>query len=170
MEEFNLFPTKIFKLKLNLDIKPLIKELYKIKHEDPKGAKLSNVIGYQSKMDLIFNPFFSPLIETLSNNISKNINTKIQIDTLWGNISCPYSYNKPHWHLPLEGFSGILYLQVPPNSGDLVIHHPSNINESQSIFPKINDLFLFKSSTTHSVDINLSNQDRISMAFDFKIL
>ncbi len=81
--------------------------------------------------------------------------------------------------------SGVLYLKVPENSGDLVFHRETvsllpfppaldldvdsfNIYNCKSwgYSPKTNDICLFPSVVMHSVDPNDSHDERWSLAFN----
>ena len=62
--------------------------------------------------------------------------------------------------------SGILYLKVPPNSGSLILYNPSNVSQFNDIYPEDNNLIFITSSLPHSVTLNLSKYDRISIAFN----
>lgn len=81
--------------------------------------------------------------------------------------------------------SGVLYLKVPPNSGDLVFHRDllslvpfppaldldvNSFNlyncKSWSYTPKTHDICLFPSVVMHSVDPSESDEERWSLAFN----
>jgi uncharacterized protein (TIGR02466 family) len=91
------------------------------------------------------------------------------------------SSNKPHCH-GFDSLSGVYYLNVPKNSGDLVFLNidktmcknkkfidDANFYSEFIIQPKEYDLILFFSDTIHYVQSNNSEEDRISMAFNINI-
>jgi uncharacterized protein (TIGR02466 family) len=99
----------------------------------------------------------------------------------WINKNYKGSSNKPHCH-GLDCLSGVYYLNVPKNSGDLVFLNidknmcknkkfidDANFYSEFIIQPKEYDLILFFSETIHYVQSNNSDKDRISMAFNINI-
>jgi uncharacterized protein (TIGR02466 family) len=102
----------------------------------------------------------------------------------WINIHRRGHTAGPHVHHN-SLISGVLYLQVPDNSGDLVFHRDvvslvpfppaldldvSSFNlyncKSWGIKPKTNDVCLFPSVVMHSVDPSESDEERWSLAFN----
>ena len=114
---------------------------------------------------LIFLKEFEPLIKY----ITKILNNKDLILTdIWGNISPPFTQDYIHHHkITNQTISGVLYLNTPPNSGNIVFTNPYNINQKQNYKPKQNSLIFFPSYLPHFVEINKSQENRISIAFDF---
>jgi hypothetical protein len=151
-----------------LNNKSLFKLLYEIQHNTPSVFK-SNNGGYQTPSNLNSNSNFYFLINFLNNiifNLTQNPN--IKVNGIWGNISSFTNSNKIHTHSEEPNhLSGILYLKVPPQSGDLVFYNPLDINNFYTYTPQEKDLIIFPSITPHSVEPNLSQEDRISIAFNF---
>ena len=88
---------------------------------------------------------------------------------MWGNISSKYNYNVVHHHGNFsDTLSGVYYLQTYNNSGGLAIHSPQDVCIKEYFFPKRGDLICFSSSLIHSVEANLEDKDRISIAFNFQ--
>ena len=84
---------------------------------------------------------------------------------VWINFSYPKSYNKSHNHsldFNKNIFSGVYYVKVPEESGDLIFP-----NSGDRISPKEGMTVLFHSSIWHAVEPNLSNDLRISFAFNY---
>jgi hypothetical protein len=167
MKKHQLFPTTIFTSRVNLNIPPMIEYLYKEKQVD-KGVKLSNKGGWQSKSNLHLCEIFNPLINFIVNNLPFKGNSKIL--NMWGNISNKSHFNFIHHHGRYPDiWSGVYYLQIPPNSGDLVFHSYWDTDICESLTPIPGGLVIFPSSLSHQVEPNMSNQDRISISFNFKI-
>ena len=156
----------------NIDTKILINHLYKIQKETPSVQK-SNIGGYQSPPHLNFRPEFSFLVNFLNSSVfDLTGDPNIKVSNMWGNISYFANSNAIHTHTD-KGYdnstlSGILYLNTPPNSGNLLFYNPLSVNNALPITPEEKDLILFPSYIPHSVDINLSQEDRISLAFNFQ--
>jgi hypothetical protein len=94
----------------------------------------------------------------------------------WSNVNAPGSRNVLHAHKP-GVFSGVYYLQGT-GTGALRIINPANILgecNPESPFtrdfffePKDRDLIIWPSWLPHEVEPNLSNKDRINIAFDVR--
>ena len=131
-------------------------------------------------------------IISVSNEFAKDLGIKhdIGIANLWINISGKGAYNKSHVH-PNSILSGVFYIKTPPSCGNIVFANP-NINlihaylnyfhllenenlEENSVLkhldwiipPEENKILLFPSWLPHYVDDNLSDEDRISISFNF---
>tara|TARA_R110000787_G_C13250645_1_gene429370 strand:- start:153 stop:704 length:552 start_codon:yes stop_codon:yes gene_type:complete len=158
----------------DLDTEYWIKSLYNYQTQFPKGEFKSNFGGYQSKNNLHNFKTFYPLVNQLNNFIIsffENPNTKLI--SMWGNISPPNSYNLPHTHFHdittynNTDISGVLYLKVPKDSGNIMFYNPLYISNQHSIETQPKDIILFHQHLPHSVNPNFSQEDRISIAFNF---
>ena len=172
-EKINIFEISFYQGELlEIDNKYWIDQFYQYKSNHPSTQK-SNIGGYQSENNLHCLETFFPLSNILNNLIldfSKNSN--IELKTLWFNINPPFSFNRIHTHGSFNDesqhkLSGVLYLKVPPNSGNLIFYNPIGISYQYSQFLKPNQYFLFPQWLGHSVDPNLSQEDRISIAFNY---
>jgi uncharacterized protein (TIGR02466 family) len=92
-----------------------------------------------------------------------------------------YAENTVHDHANCL-FSGVYYVQTPPDSGNLTFHDPRNARvfmqpKVTSFTPYIADaidvevqegiIIVFPSWLKHGVAPNLSNRDRISLSFNY---
>lgn len=149
-----------------------------------KGVAISNIGGYQTK------PFLNKEItELLGSPAAKavkdftNTHLKFKMLNVWINENYKYSYNNCHSHSSSH-FSGVYYHKVPKDSGRLQFHRTDataflnlydfyKTIDSGSTF-KINPcsgmLVVFPASFIHSVEQNMSEEPRVSIAFNFKIL
>jgi uncharacterized protein (TIGR02466 family) len=116
----------------------------------------------------------------------------VGIQNMWINISKPGGYNINHVH-PKSILSGCFYVKTPENCGSIVFTNPirdlmcaymdywhlmdeGKLNNSPfshmewEISPKENDIVLFPSWLAHHVNDNKSNEDRISISFNFATL
>ena len=169
MKQHQLFPTIVYTDNIILDIPSMISFLYYEKQND-KGVQVSNKGGWQSKPNLFTHIQFFPLIEYVKTIFKKNHNIKVDMLNMWGNISSKYHYNAIHHHGKTPNiWSGVYYLQTYGNSGCLTIHSSCDTDINQDFFFKRGDLIFFHSSLPHSVDANLEDKDRISIAFNFQI-
>ena len=99
------------------------------------------------------------------------------IVTWWANINGAGSRNTFHTHKEDE-FSCVYYLQGT-GTGDLRFPNPANVlgdccktspfTRDFLFVPNDGDLILFPSWLPHEVEPNLSNRERINIAFNFKV-
>lgn len=134
----------------------------------------------------------TPAINTLKNWIKVHVDamakeygfhyTKI---TGRQNVIRPYESDTPHHHVGKAALVGVYYAEVPPRSGDILLHDPrgatawTNLGfvpddpiatKSARCYHRIRPmngmLVLFPSFVVHSVETNLSNQNRISIVIN----
>jgi len=115
-----------------------------------------------------------------------------QLTNFWINISGKGSSNTPHTHSGLT-YSGVFFIKVPKEmrGGRFLFYR--NFNEADfisteymgrfkegyqmqgydypinTILPKENMLIVFPAWVPHAVEINLSEEERISLSFNFKL-
>jgi uncharacterized protein (TIGR02466 family) len=104
----------------------------------------------------------------------------LRIARIWFNINPAYAYHGEHMHADAL-FSGVYYVQTPPNSGRIVFRDPRLVTafirppfrdqttqngESVAITPRPGLLVMFPGWLAHSVEQNRSSADRISIAFN----
>ena len=118
---------------------------------------------------------------------------ELKLTNFWINISGKGSSNTPHTHSGLT-YSGVYFIKVPKEmkGGRFLFYR--NFNEADfisteymglfkegyqkqgydypinTIAPKENMLIVFPSWVPHAVEINLSNEERISLSFNFKLV
>ena len=104
----------------------------------------------------------------------------VALTGLWVNINRPGDWNMPHSHLPNE-WSGVVYISVNKNKkngrdGDLIFMNPMPMGKqyrrpaSISYTPQDGKFFLFPGYLLHMVAPHFDKEDRISVAFNFKVL
>lgn len=160
---------------LNVDNEKIIAELFELRKDKSLWADYSN-----SKTAEQIHPYFdneepkvpnfkekfgaldelkSKVIDVLANKYTFN---NIYV---WYNINVPGSYNRSHHHVdpynPEPKTSGVYYISAPENSGDLVFTESNERYE-----PSAGRLIYFHPTTWHAVDVNFSDENRISMAFN----
>ena len=155
--------------------------------------------GYHSKdiKDLNNLPGTNKLLRQIINavNAIHQISRKgdLQLTNFWININGKGSFNTPHTHSGLT-YSGVFFIKVPKEmrGGRFLFYR--NFNEADfisteymghfkegyqmqgydypinTISPKENMLVVFPSWVPHAVEINLSDEERISLSFNFKLI
>ena len=91
----------------------------------------------------------------------------LPMDEFWFNIAGPGESTGWHDHKERSELSGVYYLHVPDNSGD--IHFRKKIGDETfewEIKSQTGKLILFDSNIEHSVPENKSKENRISIAFN----
>jgi len=172
----------------SIDNSELIKYAYSLKSES-NGVVKSNVNGWQS--DMLIKPnleinnlvgIINSQLHDLRNELGIKDEFNFRINNLWININSKLSFNRPHIH-PESAMSGVYYVAVPKNSGNIVFNHPSKtqqyhihpdavketngINSSTwHLTPDAGLLILFPSWLEHYVEPNNSDDERISIAFN----
>ena len=172
----------------------LIKYCLNKKNEDPTGQKFTNINSWQSDEilydQLLCNVFRERIKTNVSSSIKKELklfdNVGVNIIRMWIQISQKNSFNITHNH-PFCHYSGVFYVKTSNDlsCGSLCFHPYSNANEYQSLIfseeefldknnmncsktyiPIEGTTILFPSGLRHSVQLNNTNSDRISIAFD----
>jgi len=186
IEIVDIFKQFVAKLKLNEDLKKIIKFSFEIEKEK-KGRFLSNKGGFQSGDLNLKEPILNSLIKKieLNSNFLFNdylkIKHQLSLDNIWININRYKDFNIPHVH-SFSKLSGVFYVKIPNNSGKLsfindfpienfinplnIIEYNQYTSSAWSFEPEENMLYLFPSWLKHYVNPNLSKQERISISFN----
>ena len=195
MNKPNLFfPTPVWTIQVD-NYEKINEQMYKfikyLQSKDQKGINKSNVNGWHSKDFNLqdsepkdFISLISPSIEKVINDMNweKN-NQAVNINNMWAIINTGGSANLRHQH-GNSTISGAYYVRAPKNSGDIVFYDPRpapvftypkaldpNLLNAQvnGISPKEGALVLFPSYLDHSVNENLSKEERIVVSFNITI-
>jgi len=156
--------------------------------KEDKGVIKTNVNGWHSTTDMHEKPEYKPLVDELFRMVYQIFNEEFldgepKLGNMWANINPPGGYNKPHIH-PNSLFSGVYYVKTPPNCGRLMCNDPRpgiqtcmpNRKKGQPpkhlwrevhLQPQENRAIMFNSWLWHTVEPNQSNEDRISVSFNF---
>jgi len=182
---YNIFSSYLDENLFSLDNKKIKKEILKIKTKD-KGRILSNYGGWQSQSFEETNKNLLNLFDKINSSVEEiekqlGLEKKLSLDNYWCNINYFGCFNKPHNH-PGAVVSGVYYVSVPKNSGNIVFQQfrsdidttytfVKNYNQYNStkwtIVPKENLCVLFPSYLLHYVEPNLNKKERISISFNY---
>lgn len=140
-----------------------------------ESLKKSNFGGWHSKCNLhehgIFKEFSSSLLSIAKEVANPYTSADLQFLEMWAMVNDKRSYNAHHIH---EGIlSGVFYLQVPEDSGRLILcnsavrshSHPIR-NKDYPIEPQRLALIMFPSWLEHYVEPSNSDSQRISISFN----
>ena len=190
-----IFPTTVLKCRLpghaDLNIR-LLEYIDGLHRAAPEGRTRSNALGWQSgNLDFdvpVVAEFATLVLERareygLAHNWSFPSHMQLIMRELWANVSCRYAYNNVHNH-PNSLLSGVYYVQVEADCGNLSLFDPrkqawviqpdfSERNQMnspvQTIGAEAGTLVIFPSWLEHGVNQNLSDADRISIAFNINL-
>ena len=195
MKKPNLFfPTPVWTLQLD-SYESVNEQMYRFikttQSKDNEGISKSNIKGWHSKDFNMqenepknFIKFILPAIEQVITDMNwEKQKQSININNMWAIINTGGSANLRHQH-GNSTISGAYYVRAPKNSGDIVFYDPRpapvytypkalspNLLNAQvnGINPKEGALVLFPSYLDHSVNENLSNEERIVISFNITI-
>ena len=182
----DIFKTPLDVSKLEMDPSNLIDYIYKVKDKS-KGDQHSNQGGWQShNLSHFDEPFIKAVLKNVNLFATKiELKTPLILEKVWSNINKYKDFNMPHIH-PGAVISGVFYLKIPQDSGNIVFYHPlgpcfsydwqdrriAHFNSYNSYTWTIPSeelsLYLFPSWLEHYVEPSQNKQeDRISISFNF---
>ena len=138
-------------------------------------AKKSNFGGWHSPCNLhehgIFKEFSSSVLNIVKEVTQPYARGDLEFLEMWAMVNTKYNYNAHHIH---EGIiSGVFYLQVPEDSGRLILCNPAVRshshpirNKDYPIQPERLALILFPTWLEHYVEPSKSDQQRVAISFN----
>lgn len=193
MEHYLLFPSLVSMIEcenFHAIKSRLINWIYEYQKVD-EGRSISNIGGWQSSKNFREEESFGEYLEYIQNHVNKLCNdtlkSSVYIYDLWININQKHDFNWQHVH-PETHLSGVFWIKSPENCGKLIFESPQSfsdwkiyknlkqdyvdqyfLQESACFSSKEGSMMIFPPNLRHGVTPNLSNEDRISMAFNLKI-
>lgn len=167
-------------------LKDLATEIVNMRKSDPAGRFVSNAYtGWQSNDGCESNSKFTKLFRTINSITQHEVlpffgfnpaNVQLQMGNCWANINDPQAFNRPHTHNGCW-YSGVFYIQCDGDEGDLVaidtdakvvsdFPHGRRMDTSWNQKPVAGKMILFPSGLMHLVEPNITDKDRISIAFN----
>lgn len=183
-----LFSSFVIDGSLDVDNDALKKYCLETREKDP-GRQISNQGGWQSnlimKVENDFRELYEKVLETL---ISANKELGFdgptpRMQSFWMNINGEGNYNEVHDH-PGCFYAGVYYVDAEEDQGEIVFYNPISFFSNYTVMnnvkeftpynavnwrfkPKTGRLLIFPSYLNHFVRRNMSNKERISIAFNF---
>jgi len=160
--------------------------ILKWSQEDP-GVQKTNVNGWHSKDNMYEKQEFTLLTQKLfeaqfSIYQEEGLNGEPVLGNMWANINPKYGYNKSHNHAN-SLWSGVYYVKAPEQSGTLYLEDPRTAStmvipkydkqkhsyqwSTVTYEPMVGRCIMFPSSLRHGVNMNQSEDNRISVSFNF---
>jgi uncharacterized protein (TIGR02466 family) len=166
----------------------LLDRITKEKETDPQGISVSNVMGWHSQDNFHqkeeykeFTDIISDLILNIAQEIKLDLDrVRAIVNNCWATINQKNAFNTLHHH-PNSILSGVYYVKVPENSGNLYFYDPRSGGQmllppfhqmtpwtiGKIIYKPIEGMFIiFPSWLWHGVEPNLSEESRISLSFN----
>ncbi|WP_309736070.1 TIGR02466 family protein [Chamaesiphon sp. OTE_75_metabat_556] len=166
----------------------LLQEIAAEYQRDRVGEKWSNVLGWHSVNNLHDRQSFGEFTQIINENVSEVTKFlrwdlqqfSINITTCWAIVNGKFALNSMHNH-PNSILSGVYYLQAPAQSGSIFFTDPRP--GSQMLIPPVEEfnlwtfpkisykphagmMLLFPSWLLHGVEMNMSDEVRISLSFN----
>ena len=180
-ELVRLFAIPVLITKYHLDLKKELnyieKKIKLVENGTNKNFKSIDSYILKNKIFKNLKTFFEDSLKVYDEEIF-NTNQKVFITQSWVNFNPKGSIHHEHLH-PNSIVSGVFYFQVDPNMPPIVFNKTLNeslkrqvnkFNEfnSENFLLPVNsgELILFPSSLIHSVPINTTNKNRISLSFN----
>ena len=180
MATHNLFstPIKIISVPNFNEIKDIIIKSFKTKFIKNFNINLSEEENIRTAL------YFTEEV----NNFWKEITGEkrvIKLQSSWSNFHKKFNFATPHSHGDCL-FAAVFYIQTSDKSGDILLHDPrggvyfeskteidtqgNHVNDRKyfRIKPKDGDLIIFPAYLIHSVEPNMTDETRISLAMLFK--
>lgn len=145
---------------------------------EPQGRSCRAGWNSQDKLfeDALFAPLKAVVMESLASILKEhyNITTDQKASIVaWANVHDHGGFNTQHLH-PNNTFSGTYYLRVPEGAGPIVfkdpryasLMNPLGTATESAILPKEGQLIIFPSWLEHRVELNQSQDARVSVAFN----
>ena len=187
MKSFNntiqepIFSSFIFSTEVSIDLKTLNDECLK-KEKTEQGITNSNKGGFHSEISDFTDEAYPALtnLRNIALEFSNYVCEKIGITArvtdsqAWVNVNRNSNYNVMHCHND-NLLTGVFYVNVPADAeSDLILYRNDGAEYFNRAFsgdfvltPIVGRLYIFSPWLKHSVDVNNSNDERISIAFNF---
>lgn len=140
--------------------KELLENIYELKNKSNPQLR-SNILGWQSIQ--YFDTKDLPWIEKFLKDCCLTANITNTPTAFWFNINPRHAHHRWHSHGGASTIA-VFYIQIPNDSGNIEFKHD---NKTVSITPYEGLLLIAPAGIEHRVLPNNSNDDRISMAFNF---
>jgi len=176
-----LFPTPLwgFSLASRPHLAPACATALRALRAADAGVQKSNLLGWQSEDELHLEEPFDEVSELVQAFVASQVAAayprveRFEMMSMWGNINPRGAANLHHTHE--HTLSGVFYLEVPEDSGRLTLVDPRIRNlglageeRNFSVAAQPGGVLLFPAWLEHFVGPNLSDHERLSVAFNLK--
>ena len=153
-----------------------------------EGVTISNYLGWQSNSikqgeNEEFDNFVNALNQQINNCAVQAELPDLQIQNIWININKPGAYNHLHNHAGAV-LSGVYYVKATPEQGNLFFERNDGaeyflppmekanyFTSTATTYKSMTDaVYIFPGWLKHSVQPNLTKEDRISISFNYGVM
>ena len=189
------FPTPVWSSVINNHEninQKLLSYINELKNNDPDGIRRSNFKGWHSKDFDLKNENVAIFISSISATLNKALNDMnwdlknqtVKITSMWSIINQKEAMNGRHIH-GNNFLSSAYYVKAPTDCGSICFYdprsgptfsHPKTTGPNKlnatahTITPKDGLLVLFPSYLHHSVEPNVSDEERIVISFNVNLV
>ena len=180
-----------------IDHDELLASCVTIADDDEAGQKWcdeNDFPGYTSYASLMDLPWRFPIFKDLADNLDKHVaafaqdlefdldDKPLKLEDIWINILPPGGIHTAHIH-PHSVISGTTYVAMPEGTSAIKFEDPrhammmaapvrrKDAREEMRNFiykkPSVGDVLLWESWLRHEVPMNMSDEDRISVSFNY---
>lgn len=177
MEFISLFEVFVAHKVIEFDNQSMLEKVKDHQKKEP-SVRVSNGGGYQGH-----NFYDEDFVDVIRANMPRREDKKIKTFDFqcWANINTEYCWNDIHNHAESSALiSGVYYVKVPENSGNLRIYDPKFFKGISAfdqyyyrgrgnyltITPVEGMLIFFPPWLYHMVEPNMSKDERVSIAFN----
>lgn len=193
-----LYRAKLSEFKPRIDPGELVASCYSIAEDDEAGQEWCDAEGYPgytSYASLTDLPWRFPIFADIQKALDKHVaafakdlefnleDRKLVLEDLWINILPEGGLHTSHLH-PHSVISGTTYVQMPEGTSALKLEDPRSgrlmaaparlktaRREMQTfvyVKPEVGDVLLWESWLRHEVPMNMAEEERISVSFNYK--
>ena len=193
-----LFVTPLYRATLETDPGELEAACLSVAEDDEAGqtwCEQNGYPGYTSYASLSDLPWRFPVFAALKDALDQHVSTfadqlhfdlgegRLELEDLWINILPEGGSHSSHIH-PLSVISGTTYVAMPDGTSALKLEDPRHammmaspprrkdapeeLRQFVYIKPKVGDVLMWESWLRHEVPTNMSEDERISVSFNYK--
>ncbi len=193
-----LFVTPLYRGAVDVDSNELEAACLSIAEDDEAGqtwCEENGYPGYTSYASLSDLPWRFPIFEALKAALDQHVGLfaeqlcfdlgegKLELEDLWINILPEGGSHASHIH-PLSVISGTTYVAMPEDTSALKLEDPRHammmaspprrkdapeeLQQFVYVKPKVGEVLMWESWLRHEVPMNMSEEDRISVSFNYK--
>ena len=191
VQAINLHPTQVAIFKMESDLSELLKDIYAVKESTSHSVynkTISNLGGWQNHFPVINTEKHRKIVEEQNKCIEEYLkvfqfnSVKYTKINSWVNVNKGADHNLLHAHGGSE-ISCCLYIKLPTDSDSGVFeiedkkdlsmlkrdHEICRAYDTYSILPEEGNLIVFPSWMKHRVMPTYSEQDRVSLASNYRV-
>ncbi len=193
-----LFVTRLYQARLDVDADELEASCLSIAEDDEAGQEwcdINDFPGYTSYASLTDLPWRFPIFATVKEQLDAHVakfaeelhfnldDNPLTLEDLWINILPEGGIHTAHIH-PHSVISGTTYVAMPEGASALKLEDPRHammmaapprkkdapeeLQQFVYVKPKVGDVLLWESWLRHEVPMNMAEEDRISVSFNYK--